>query len=117
MHDTRGRKKSERARVRVDVQRRGDKDAIPDVRPRAVPQVMTEPRQLDALDVLVGDAERVVHVSEVGRHESGEVPNAWPRVPLSVSTRCLTNLDTHRDNARTGYARHRERHSTRDRAV
>ena len=77
--NTRGRKKSKRTRVGTDVQRRGDKDAVPDVGPRAMSQVVTEPCQLDALDVLVGDTERVVHVSEVGRHESGEVPHAWQR--------------------------------------
>ena len=80
---------SEEARVparrqeRGDVQRRGDKDAVPDVGPRTVSEVMTQPCQLDTLDVLVRDTERAVHVPQVGCHESGEVAHAF--VPLRVS--------------------------------
>lgn len=94
----------------MDVQGRRDKDAVPDVGPRTVSEVVTQPRQLDALDVLVRDAERAVHVSEVCRHEPGEITHAWP----GACQRWLggrSGLETHRESVRTGYARRRERHS------
>lgn len=47
------------------------------MRPRAVSKVMTQPCQLDALDVLVCDPKGVIHVSEVCCHESSEVAHAW----------------------------------------
>ena len=80
---TRGRKKSRMTHVGVDVlvQCHGDKDAIPDVRPRAVSQVMIEPCRLDALGVLVGDTEGVVHLRWVAMSRA-RYPRPATRVPL-----------------------------------
>ena len=78
---TRRRKKSRMTRIGVDVQCHGDKDAIPDVRPRAVSQVVIEPCQLDALGVLVGDTEGVVHLRWVAMSRA-RYPRPATRVPL-----------------------------------
>ena len=56
-------------------------------------EVVAQPGELDARNVLIGDAERLVHVAQMGGQEAGEVTHACDRL-ASVHPQAVARTET-----------------------